>query len=228
MQSLDYGKGWLMHTGFYYENKFHVVLTDIPRYGRYNHGTPNWVIASFDGTRTKPIKSLTVRQNDYNSSIDPMFISHAEHGMCAIYPGRHDKKIEAVIIDSGKKFTLYEGDRPDLNYWQYRDWLRDNFTLLANWRYQNVRAVWNDSLVVMTGKEAESRASLVMGPTEAANVLATKGLSSGCVVAYKRGGGHRILKPSRHSLTHLVLANDGCVFMCATTSNGAYLFDFDA
>lgn len=219
MQTLDYPKGFQMHTGFYHDGKFYVVLTNQTRDMRWSGVTGKWRLMSFCGTVDREVNGEGHRP--------PLFFPHADHEGVNIGRVTNSHSVAAVNAVSGEKFVAITKVPEDTGYWGQRDWLQKNLGLLTHERYQNVRAVWNDSLVVMTGQEAASRASMVMGPTAAANVLATKGLDTGYVVAYQRGGSHRILKMSRRSVTHLALADDGLVFMCCTTGHGAFLFDFD-
>jgi len=237
MQKLDYPKGWHMHTGFHHAGEFYILLTNMGRNERWGGVNPKWRLVNFSGTVNKECVGSAS-----NYRREPIFFSHPDHpgvNVCGAKEGQATK-IKAENVQTGKKFDVslenppvWHGDAPEgytgptVGYWEYKAWFQTHMCVLTHHRYQNVRAVWNDSLIVMTGKEASSRASLVMGPREAASVLETKGLENGYVLAYQRGGGHRLMKPGKHYLTHLALAEDGLVFMACTTSNGAYLIDFD-
>lgn len=223
MQKLDYPKNWSMHTGFYFEGKFYVLLTNQRPNARWSGLPSKFRLATFDGEVTE---EFSENEGDYRRA--PLMFPHPDYaGLNVGFENMEKHTVDAINLKNGKRFVAIKDVPHDGSYWDRQQWLHAKLGMVTHERYQHVRAVWNDSLIVATGQEASSRASMMMGPTAAAPVLATKGLETGYILAYQRGGGHRLLKASKKSITHLALAEDGCVFMGCTTNDGAFLFDFD-
>ncbi len=80
----------------------------------------------------------------------------------------------------------------------------------------------------MTGAFAVSHAAMVMGPMVAKSVLNSKGIRTGRVVCYTRGGSARVLRlPGSDNPLHVALSEDGLTYLAACR-NSAYVFDVDS
>lgn len=142
----------------------------------------------------------------------------------------------AIHVESGERFKVTKEVRPLSDHEggtaSVRDVMQWCDKIVKGYRLDNgqwsskCREVWDDHRVIMTGSSARSRASLVMGPTAAASVLATNGLKQGHVVVYARSGGHRVMKFGRHNPIDLTIAPDGMTFMVAAQRK-AFVIDFD-
>jgi hypothetical protein len=95
-------------------------------------------------------------------------------------------------------------------------------------RANNKRNDYDDIHVVMTGMEAISVAPLVMGPSHAESITKTKGIKSGHIVMYRRGGGYRVMKLEKgDNPLEIVMADDGLT-VGAMCRKAFYILDVDA
>jgi hypothetical protein len=135
---------------------------------------------------------------------------------------------DAVQVDTGEvRMILTDGAGAYATDWQTRRrWFAERNTNEVN--KQSVRALGTDSYVLMTGSGARTAGEVAMGPTQYRKVMATKGLSSGCVVIYKRGGSARVLKvDKKHNPINIVVSDDGLTFL-AVCSRAVYQIDTDS
>lgn len=89
------------------------------------------------------------------------------------------------------------------------------------------RRSYNDAHVVLTGNGAHRHCPMLMGPTAAEAVMKTKGIKTGHVVAYRRGGDYRVMKlEGKDNPIAVCVAGDGLTF-AAVCMRAIYVIDID-
>ena len=133
----------------------------------------------------------------------------------------------AVCLETGERFDIALGPCPGFDDYRLRQaWVANRNKCIVGTRFD--RFATTDTHVFMTGSAAKSLGDIAMGPTQFKKVVAVKGIGSGKVVSYRRGGEARVMRlpDSKHNPVHMVGADDGLTFL-AVCRQAIYQIDAD-
>lgn len=175
-----------------------------------------------------------------NTTGDRYERNHADYGYPALMVDTEGQLAvmvnqTSVSVVEGRELPLACGPAPTYTYTNTA--LRKAFVAWQNQKRELClrpadsgklkRLDYDDTHVVMTGKEAVDMAPLVMGPSHGDAVSKYKGIKTNHVVIYRRGGDYRIMKLNDGNPLEVLLSPDGLTFL-AVCRYAVYLIDVDA